>query len=261
MRCLAKSPMDRFQAMDELLIALQDVSVPVRTIEAEPQLKTEASVPVIAPPTEEPEIALPPRSRGPSMVLVGGFLVAAVAGVLVTWAIVKPTAPTKLVFHVESVPAGASVMVEGKKLGVTPIDLEQVLGQGNRASLDLRLEKDGFVSSQVKLTGGGGRLEVSQTLTALPAARVVPQKLEETKKPEPVVVAKPEEAKVEPVKAPIVTKLEPVKKQPKPEPKKKATPAPPAPPPGAARPASKLDEEDESAAPARSELKRPTAQP
>jgi tRNA A-37 threonylcarbamoyl transferase component Bud32 len=276
MRCLAKSPMDRFQSMDELLIALQDVSVPTRTIEAEPQPKTEAAVPVVTPPPEEPDpVLIAPPSRGPSALLLGGFFVAAVAGVLGTWAIVKPVAPTRLVFHVESVPAGASVIVEGKTLGVTPIDLEQALGQGNRASLDLRLEKVGFAPSQVRLTGGGGRLEVTQTLSALQA---VAPKVEEPKKPEPVV-AKPEEPKkVEPVPAPVVTKPEPVKAEPvvkkvqkqvaaaKPEPKKKPTaapaptPSPAAPPPGTPRPASKLDEDDEGA-PVRSELKRPTAQP
>ncbi|MDP1826903.1 MAG: protein kinase [Archangium sp.] len=289
MRCLAKSPMDRFQSMEELLLALQDVQPPTRN-EPEPQQpKTEAAVPIVAPPPEPP-VVLPPPSRGPSVLLVAGFFVAAVAGVLGTWAMVKPAAPTKLVFHVESTPAGASVIVEGKKLGVTPIDLEQTLGQGNRASLELRLEKDGYAPGNVKLTGGGGRLEVSQTLTPL-AAPDEPKKVE-TKKPEPVkapepVVAKPEPepvkpepvvAKPEPVKKPepvVVAKPEPAKKaepvakpEPvkkaskqvatvKPEPKKKqpATPTPTAP-----RPASKLDEDDE-AGPAKSELKRPTAQP
>jgi serine/threonine-protein kinase len=278
MRCLMKSPMDRFQSMDELLLALQDVQLPTRSEPEPAQPKTEAAVPIVAPPPEPP-VVLPPQSRGPSVLLVAGFFVAAVAGVLGTWTLVKPAAPTKLVFHVESTPPGASVIVEGKLLGVTPIDLEQTLGQGNRASLELRLEKDGYAPGNVKLTGGGGRLEVSQTLTPLAAAPDEPKKVE-VKKPEPVkapepVVANPEPepvkkpepvvAKPEPVKKPepVVAKPEPVKKPPKqvatakPEPKKKV-PAPVS--PTAPRPASKLDEDDE-AGPAKSELKRPTAQP
>ena len=282
MKCLAKSPMDRFQSMDELLLSLQDVSVPSRT-EPQPQQKTEAAVPITAPPAEPQPVMLAPQPRGPSILLVAGFFMAAVAGVLGTWTIVKPTAPTKLVFHVESVPPGASVMVEGKKLGLTPIDLEQTLGQGNRASLELRLEKDGFAPGNVRLTGGGGRLEVSQTLAPLP-----PQKAEEpkknepakkpepvsakpvepepVKKPEPVVAAKPEPvtnpepvvAKPEPVKKPepVVAKPEPVRKPvkqvavtTKPEPKKKPAPI-------GLRPAAKLDNDDE-AAPSTNELKRP----
>ncbi len=256
MRCLAKSPMDRFQAMDELLIALQDVPVPSRNVEPEVQPKTEASVPVTLPPAE-PVVMVAPATqpRGPSVLLVGGFFVAAVAGVLGTWAVVKPSAPTRLVFHVESNPAGADVVVEGKKLGVTPIDLEQVLGQGNRASLELRLEKEGFAPANVRLTGGGGRLEVSQTLSLLPVPVV--QKAVPVAAPAPVLAPAP-------VPAPVVT----VPPSPRPAPegrgsgskvKKKVAPVA-APAPDAPRPASKLDEEEETG-PSKSELKRPTAQP
>ncbi len=254
MRCLAKSPMDRFQAMDELLIALQDVPVPSRNVEPEAQPKTEAAVPVTLPPPQPVVVMAPaPPSRGPSVLLVGGFFVAAVAGVLGTWAAVKPAAPTKLVFHVESNPIGADVVVEGKKLGVTPIDLEQLLGQGDRASLELRLEKEGFAPANVRLTGGGGRLEVSQTLSLLPV---------------PVVQAPVQ--KVEPMAAASVAVAAPVVSSPSPRPSpevrgskfKKKTSLVSAPPvaPAAPRPVSKLDEEDEPG-PARSELKRPTAQP
>ena len=292
LQCLAKSPMDRFQSMDELLIALQDVSVPSRASAPEPeQPRTEAVVPIVAPPPEEPFPA--PAPRGPSVLLVAGFFLAAVAGVLGTWTLVKPATPTKLVFHVESAPAGASVIVEGRTLGVTPIDLEQTLGQGNRASMEMRLEKEGFSAATVRLTGGGGRLEVFQTLTPLPlGTAAVPVKAEEPKKVEPVkaepkpepvkaevkpepVVARPEPvkkpepvvAKPEPVKKPepVVARPEPVKKPSKqvtakPEPKKKPAPPTPAPVPTGPRPASKLDEEEDTS-PAKSELKRPTAQP
>ncbi len=287
LRCLAKSPMDRFQSMEELLTALQDVFVPSRNNEQEVQPRTEAAVAITPAPIELP-VALPAPQRGPSILLVAGFFVAAVAGVLGTWAIVKPSAPTKLVFHVESDPVGANVIVEGKTLGVTPIDLEQELGQGNRASLVLRLEKDGFAPAHVRLTGGGGRLEVFETLAALNSKAVPIAPRPELTRPEPIVakpepvIAKPEPvaAKPEPVKKPepVAAKPEPVVKKPepvaakpepvkkptkqvavaKPEPKKKPAPVQTAPP--GPRPVSKLDEDDE-AGPARSELKRPTAQP
>ena len=273
MRCLAKSPMDRFQSMDELLLALQDVTPPAR--EPEPQPKTEIAV-ALTPAPLEVAVTAPVPQRGPSVLLVAGFFVAAVAGVLGTWTLVKPAAPTKLVFHVESAPPGARVIVEGKTLGVTPIDLEQLLGQGNRASLDLRLEKDGFAPSNVRLTGGGGRLEVLQTLTPLAGKAELTKKLEPVvakppeavvaKPPEPVV-AKPPEPVVakppEPVKKPepVLARPEPAKKPlkpiavAKPEPKKKTQVVGPAP-----RPVGKLDE-DEDIGSGRSELKRPTAQP
>lgn len=257
MKCLAKSPMDRFQSMDELILALQDVSVPARVSSPEIAAATEAAVPVVAPPSvteEEPvQLAAPPRS--PSVFLVVGFFVAAVAGVLGTWLVVKPSTPTKLVFHVETTPPGASVAIEGKMLGVTPIDLEQVL-QNGRAGIELKIEKQGFAPVNAKLSANGGRLEFSQTLTAVPEV-VAPVPSPVPVKADPVVVEKPEkvEKKAEPVaKPPIVTV--------KPEPKKKGAGvvAPVKSEPAGPRPASKLDEDEDSSAP-KSELKRPTSQP
>ncbi len=305
-KCLAKSPMDRFQSMDELLLAMQDVAPPAR----EPQRelpRTEVHVPLALPPTEEHDaLESPPRS--PSVMLIAGFFVAAVAGVLGTWAVVKPATETKLVFHLESTPEGASVMVDGKSMGVTPIDLEQGL-QNGRAGIELTLQKDGFATSVVKLNANGGRLEFAQTLTPLPVPVPVPEptaaKVETpkvaptpvvkkdpepvpTKEPEPVPTKEPEPSLIDkafagppPSTTPVVKKQpEPVaKKQPEPvakkqtepvvkkqpkapvvatkaEPKKAATKIEPVGP----RPASKLDEDEDTTAP-KSELKRPNAQP
>ncbi len=283
-KCLAKSPMDRFQSMEELLLAMQDVSLPARASTSEvPQ--TEASVAVVALPLAEPELLAPPR-RNPSVLFIAGFFLAAVAGVLGTWAVVKPAMPTKLLFHVESTPPGATVTVDGKTLGQTPIDLEQAL-QNNRATVELKLEKPGYAPSVTRLSGAGERLEFAQTLTALPSSPApVPVKAEEPKKaPEPVKVEKvvpapkpPEPAPAPvptPVPAPVLKKApEPVpapvlKKTPEPKPAPKA-PAPKVEPkkkpvlkaaePAGPRPASKLDEDEDTSA-AKSELKRPTAQP
>ncbi|MBL8914763.1 MAG: protein kinase [Archangium sp.] len=290
-RALAKSPMDRFQSMEELLLAMQDVAPPPARAQTQDVPVTEAAVPVVAPPPEAPAVeepvvlAQPPRS--PSTLLIGGFFVAAVAGVLGTWMVVKPSgAPTKLTFHLETSPSGANVFVDGKLMGVTPIDLEQGLANG-RAGLELRLEKEGFVTSTTKLSANGGRLDFSQTLTPKLDSAPAPVMPVDVKKPEPrVEPAKPPEPKVEKPE-PKLEKPEP--KSEKQEPKKQPEPAneidkafeaKPVKPPvvntvknepksskkskdsapsknDAPRPASKLDEDD-APAPSPTELKRPT---
>ncbi|MFT3706103.1 MAG: protein kinase [Archangium sp.] len=301
-RALAKSPMDRFQSMEELLLAMQELTpAPAARAPTQEVPVTEAAVPVVAPPVEAPAeeplvLASPPRS--PSWLLIGGFFIAAVAGVLLTWALVKPSTASKLTFHLETVPTGANVFVDGKLMGVTPIDLEQGLANG-RAGIDLRLEKEGYSTSALKLSANGGRLDFSQTLS--PASTVVtpapapveprrPEPKVEVKAPEPKVEPKTVEPKVEPkpveVKSPEPKKT--VETKPEPEPKNeidKAFEAKPVKPPQVTvkpepkgtskkknepksasdaktdgpRPASKLDEDD--APPSPTELKRPTPTP
>jgi serine/threonine-protein kinase len=280
-RCLAKSPMDRFQSMEELLLAMGELTpAPAARAPTQEVPVTEAAVPVTAPPAEAPveeplQLAQPPRSP---WLLVGGFFIAAVAGVLLTWSLVKPSAPSKLTFHLESTPSGANVFVDGKLMGVTPIDLEQGLANG-RAGIELRLEKEGFASSSAKLSANGGRLDFAQTLTPLPAgtpAPVAPVAPVEVKKPEPKVEKTPEPVKppeplkppevknepepkseidkafdAKPAKAPQVT----TKPEPKSTSKKKDTPKA-EPKTDGPRPASKLDEDDAPQTP--TELKRPT---
>jgi hypothetical protein len=196
--------------------------------------------------------------------MIVGFFFAAVAGVLGTWTVVKPATATKLVFHLETTPPGANVMLEGKSLGVTPIDLEQGL-QNGRAGVELRFEKAGFAPVVTKLSANGGRLEFAQTLSALPVVATKP----EMKKVEPVAVPVP--VKKEEPPAPVVKKEEPVKKVEPPPAVKKPDVKPPVVTPVKAepkkkpvvpvgpRPASKLDEDADPSAP-KSELKRPTAQ-
>lgn len=240
-RALAKSPMDRFQSMEELLLAMQDVAPPPARAQTQDVPVTEAAVPVVAPPpevaseTEEPiALAQPPRS--PSVLLIAGFFVAALAGVFGTWMIVKPSgAPSKLTFHLESTPSGADVFVDGKKMGVTPIDLEQGLANG-RAGIELRLEKEGFVSSTTKLSGNGGRLDFAATLMPNVGSAPAPVTPVELKKPEPrVETPKPlEQPKPEPKlekPEPKVEKPEPKNEKPEPkvaapEPKEKKQPEP-----------------------------------
>ncbi|MFO0594631.1 MAG: serine/threonine-protein kinase [Myxococcaceae bacterium] len=290
-KCLAKSPMDRFQSMDELLLAMQDLApAPART-NTQDLPATEAGVPVVSAPIEIPTSAAHPQpeaQRVPPWLLLAGFFVAAVAGVLGTWLLLKPATPTRLTLHVESTPSGAMVSVDGKQLGVTPLELELGLNSG-RALLDLKLEKDGFAPVSSKMNASGGRLELTQTLAPLPLASpqpvapTVPTKVET--RPEPKAEPKPEpKPEPEPVKVaepPKVEKLEPPKVEKKAEPKVKTEPkndidkafdekpavksAPvkepkkkggaKAPVESGPRPASKLDEDE---APAPVELKRPT---
>ena len=251
MKCLAKSPMDRFQSMDEVLSALQDVA------------------PAIATPAQETpsvEVPLPPR-RSP-LVLIVGFALAMAVGVGVTAlvlrkpapppapptveptkqddvAVAAPAAPLKVLFHIESVPPGASVTLEGRVLGVTPLDIERPAGPGGRTLLEVTLSKEGYLPMTATAGGSGGRVELFQTLQPAPAPAAKEPTKEPTKEPskEPVKVAPKEPA---PKPAPKTTKATASKAQ---EKKQKAEPTGP-------RPASKLDEEDEPAP--SNELKRPT---
>lgn len=245
LKCLAKSPMDRFQSMEEVLSAMQDV-VPA----------------ILTPAVETPsvEVALPPKKS--PVVLVLGFALAMAVGVGVTAlimrrpppptpmpapppvvepatptpkddpVIVAPETPTKVLFHIESVPAGATVTLEGKVLGLTPLDLERPAGQGGRTMLEVTLSKDGFVPMTATAGGSGGRVDLLQKLQ--PVAKEPPPA---PKPKEPPVV---KEAPAPKPKAPTHKATKPVEKKPKPV---------------GPRPASKLDEDDEPAPV--NELKRP----
>lgn len=277
-KCLAKSPMDRFQTMDEVLSAMQDV-VPA----------------TLTPAQETPsvEVALPPRRN--TLVLVLGFALAMAVGVGATvvvmrkppvepvppaekpldvkpakptppdeMVVVAPSTPTKVTFHIESVPAGASVTLQGKVLGVTPLDVERPAGPGGRTLLEVTLSKDGYLPMTATAGGSGGRVELLQKLQPAPVeppptAKEPPPAAKETpttpkeapREPPPAPKAAPPPVK-EPPKT-KATKPPQVKPIEAPRPEKKPKPAP------ATKPASKLDEDDEPA-PA-DELKRPGPAP
>lgn len=251
LKCLAKSPMDRFQSMEEVLSAMQDV-VPA----------------ILTPAVETPsvEVALPPKKS--PVVLVLGFALAMAVGVGATafimrrpppptpapapapptvvepatptpkddLVIVAPETPTKVLFHIESVPAGATVTLEGKVLGLTPLDLERPAGQGGRTMLEVTLSKDGFVPMTATAGGSGGRVDLLQKLQPV-AKAPAPKEAPAPKPKEPPVV---KEAPAPKPKAPVHKATKPVEKKPKPV---------------GPRPASKLDEDDEPAPV--NELKRP----
>ncbi len=164
-KCLAKSPMDRFQSMDELILALQDVSTPARATAPENTV-TEAMVPLTIPPLTLDDTRMTAETPVPrNWPLVLGFIIASAAGVLVTWAIVKPAPPPERAkFEITSVPPGANVVVNGQVLGVTPLVLEQATG----AALPLKLELNGYSPMQVQLSNNGSQSSFAATLSALP---------------------------------------------------------------------------------------------
>ncbi|MEW5742151.1 MAG: serine/threonine-protein kinase [Myxococcota bacterium] len=275
-KCLAKSPMDRFQTMDEVLSALQDV-VPV----------------TLTPAQETPsvEVALPPRKS--PLVLVLGFVLAMMVGVGATLLVLKrqqppppqpappaplvveparptpsddlvvvaPSTPTKVTFHIESVPPGATVTLGGQVLGVTPLDVERPAGAGGRTMLEVTLTKDGYLPMTATAGGSGGRVELLQKLQPVPVEAPTPKEAPQGKEglpapkapqdPPPAPKASPPPPKEPPrtkaLKPPQVKPVEP----PRPEKKSRPVPAP--------KPASRLDEDDEGA-PA-DELKRPGPAP
>jgi hypothetical protein len=173
---------------------------------------------------------------------------------------VAPPAPTQVTFHIESVPPGATVTLEGKVLGLTPLDVERPAGADGRAVLEVTLTKDGYLPVSATAGGSGGRVELLQKLQPAP--------VEPPPKPAHLSPAgAPSQPKEAPHgSAPAVTPIEPslparevpkakvkppsVKPVETPRAEKKPRPEPMP----ATRPASKLDEDDE---PSSGDLKRP----
>ncbi len=253
-KCLAKSPMDRFQTMDEVLQAMAEITWPIPT--------------PMDVPASDPEIQVPFTSSraaaavNPNSTLVIGFLVALVAGVAGTFVVMRATLPstpapavvtkpappepkveppapalepaaepTTVLVHVETDPAGATVTLEGQRQGLTPIDLQRPTAALN-APLVLSLQ--GYAPLTVAPGGAGPRLEISRKLTAVA----------ETPTRKAPDLAPPEVTTVAPMKD------KPPRKKPLRESVKRT------------RPASKLDDDDDDltppvASPPPDELKRP----
>ncbi len=159
-KCLAKSPMDRFQSMGELLFALQDLAEPRSSTQEFPMTEVETRPRVSS--LDAIEVSALRRSRFPLFIPV--FAAAALAGALGAWALMRPTSFPKVTIHLESNPAGANVSIDGKVLGRTPLDLEQRVGEDLNATIEMRLEKEGFVPASIKVTSAGGFVGLTQTL-------------------------------------------------------------------------------------------------
>lgn len=199
-KCLAKSPMDRFQSMEELISALQVLT----------------AAPIVTPPADTPVTAevegVLPRHRTGLMVvgLVAALILGAVGAAFVlhqptqapvvapTLEEVRPKALAQAQFRVDSEPRGAAVLLDGKAMGLTPVDFELAEAGGlTQAQLTLTLE--GYRPVTVT-TARAGHIEVMQQLERAPASAPKPhvlrskvvkaQRKREPVQPEPEPAAK-----------------------------------------------------------------------
>jgi eukaryotic-like serine/threonine-protein kinase len=184
-KCLAKSPMDRLQSLDEVLGAMQELTSPSF---ATPGFGTpgKPALPLAATRTmrvRNAEVMRPIRQPSfykPALL----FLLAVGVGSGVTWLLrpgaglsrgggegasdVKPVS-----FRIDSVPEGAEVTVAGETLGTTPLEFELPAEADGRTSADITLSLEGYTSVTVTAGGSGPAIEVIQTLQPLPEAKVI----------------------------------------------------------------------------------------
>ncbi|MBS1153424.1 MAG: Serine/threonine protein kinase PrkC, regulator of stationary phase [Myxococcaceae bacterium] len=249
-RCLAKSPMDRFQSMDEVLQALQELATPqqfatptagipiqeepvrtsgrlmplvlfvvavalgavvassvIRSLRPEnqaapvgPPSLTPVPAPqelVVAPPEQqiaqeptpdeveaepepepEPVKAEPVRAEPVRAELVKAepVTVRPVKKEPTPAEPVKPEpakvaapAPTWVTFRVETEPRGARVLLEGKLVGRTPVDVQVPIPASGTAHAELALSLGGYQPTTVSASGERGRVVVSEKLRPLSA--------------------------------------------------------------------------------------------
>lgn len=132
----------------------QPASTPVPVAEATPAPTAPPTAPAVdATPEATPEAEATPAPAAPST---------------------PPPAATEATLVVQSTPAGASVLVKGKRRGATPLRLKVPAG-----AVTVRVEKDGFKtwSQDLKVQAGETRTLAAQLESAAP--------------PPPVVVATP----------------------------------------------------------------------
>lgn len=190
-KCLQKSPMDRFQSMDEVLQAMSELTSPVATPAFETPL----------PPTPL-QVPVPPRNNTP--LLIAGFVVALLVGIGGTAIVLRKPGKAneaKVLFHIETEPAGAQVVIAKVIKGVTPLDVELVAVDG-RAMAEVTLQKDGYLPMTVTAAGSGPRLEMIQKLQVKPPEKPVEPEKTPVVAPKPAV-DKPALEKKEPKVDPI----------------------------------------------------------
>lgn len=195
-KCMQKSPMDRFQSMDEVLQAMSELASPVST-------------PAFETPLPPVAIPVPARGRNTTPLLIGGFIVALLVGIGGTALVLrKPNKPveTRVQFHIETEPAGAQVVIGRVIKGVTPLDIELAATDG-RAQADVTLQKEGYLPMTVTAAGSGPRIELRQKLQVKPAEPTLPEKAPQ--KGSPTVEKLPT---VE--KAPVIEKTPAIEKTP-----------------------------------------------
>lgn len=193
-KCLTKSPMDRFQTMDDVLAAMTELGAPQTT-------------PVDGIPVAERAERLVRRALPAAFFL--GALALGMWGVSI-WSKARPTAvatvpavtlapaptlpsapaamPSNAVFKIASNPSGAAVFLEGKKLGMTPLDVEVAPDADGRSVASLRLVAPGFEQVNVTATATSALVELNYALmpkvaapTKAPSAKVAATRSPATK--------------------------------------------------------------------------------
>lgn len=252
-KCMQKSPMDRFQSMDEVLQAMSELTSPVAT-------------PAFETPLPNTALPDPTASRKNLPLLVGGFILALLVGVGGTALVLrkpKPVEPTttQVLFHIETDPAGAQVIIGKIIKGTTPLDISLVAVEG-RAKADVTLQKEGYLPMTVTAAGSGPRIELIQKLQLRPVEKPPEPKIEkpvERVNPQPKLdpieraFQEPAGAKSKAEALPSVTPVKNATGTKPPSSGKK--------PPSGAKPASRLEDEDDPLAPRTpppaNDLKRP----
>jgi serine/threonine-protein kinase len=87
-----------------------------------------------------------------------------------------PPAKTEVVFHVVSNPPGASVAMDGKPVGVTPLEVTVDADTDGQASAELTLSADGYQPLTFTAVGSESRVEVKQALKKAKAGSTPPHK-------------------------------------------------------------------------------------
>ncbi len=211
-KCLAKSPMDRFQSMDELIAALQTLTAPVMT-----------PTPTHEVPVIREYVDVLPRQR--TGLLVAGFVAALVIGIAGTALVLRKPAeavvpeatpvvaavllappvpepvvavekapveqspPAPVTFRVDSIPHGARVTHEGE-VDITPFELT-VSTQSELVSLDLAFELPGYEPMKITTTGQANKqVEVLQRLKKLAPTPLEKKRAAKLMKKQPMASAK-----------------------------------------------------------------------
>lgn len=200
-RCLAKKPSERFQDMGELGRVLR------ACIEVPTDQFTTVSTLVEPAPSE----IAPPR-RGPWAAIAGIAAVLAIAGV--AYGLTRPDPSTDPVIpaavamatvSLVSAPSGASVSVDGERMGTTPLLIDLPPGS---AQFELSLEGyDALTIRKELIAGQPTKLELSLAKSAVPTPE--PDK--------PVLAVKPKIKPVTQVKVPVKTDPIPSKQDPVPK--------------------------------------------
>ncbi|MFT3838788.1 MAG: serine/threonine-protein kinase [Myxococcaceae bacterium] len=203
LKCLQKSPMDRFQSMEEVLQAMQELATPQAYI-------TPQQVPVT-------DVTVLPSPGGKYRTAIF-FGVATLAGALIATLLLKmfsgshepqppsvvevplerpvkpappppekkaiavePPPPVKhpeevvevapakkmVTFHIKSEPEGATLTVGGKIIGTTPAWFELPEDKGGSTYVDLGFTLAGYQPTTIKLGGKGGtQVEFDQKMQA-----------------------------------------------------------------------------------------------